>query len=179
MQPERGDVVRSSDPFKLGSDRQRPWLIVNNHSHPFDDEQFLAVAISTKRYDHSIPTFGMSAVCPTTRTSHHGRFTLPALKIWSRGKGGSRPRSSTLLSMRWKPILNEWYRRSEHHWLTYNGRDQRARTNLASGQGRFTHNYLRPVPVQFPDTGRHSRTASPTDHRSLAFLWRLSYSWAR
>lgn len=39
-------VTRSSDPFKLGTDRQRPWLVVNNASHPFDDEQFVAVAIS-------------------------------------------------------------------------------------------------------------------------------------
>lgn len=54
MQPERGDVVRSSDPFKLGEDRQRPWLIVNNSAHPFDGEQFLAVAVSTKEYEHSI-----------------------------------------------------------------------------------------------------------------------------
>ena len=54
MQPERGDVVRSSDPFKSGEDSQRPWLIVNNSSHPFADEQFLAVAISTKRYEHSL-----------------------------------------------------------------------------------------------------------------------------
>lgn len=54
MQPERGDVVRSSDPFKQGTDRQRPWLIVNNDSHPFDGEQYVAVAISTKEYDDSI-----------------------------------------------------------------------------------------------------------------------------
>ena len=54
MHPERGDVVRSSDPFKLGTDSQRPWLIVNNQSHPFEGEQFLAVAISTKQYEHSI-----------------------------------------------------------------------------------------------------------------------------
>ena len=54
MQPERGDVVRSSDPFKLGEERQRPWLIVNNSLHPFGDEQFLAVAISTKQYEHSL-----------------------------------------------------------------------------------------------------------------------------
>jgi hypothetical protein len=54
MQPERGDVVRSSDPFKLGAERQRPWLIVNNSSHPFGDEQFLGVAISTKEYEDSI-----------------------------------------------------------------------------------------------------------------------------
>lgn len=54
MQPERGDVVRSSDPFKSGEDRQRPWLIVNNDSHPFGDEQYVAVAISTKEYGDSI-----------------------------------------------------------------------------------------------------------------------------
>ncbi|AGN02599.1 hypothetical protein L593_13300 [Salinarchaeum sp. Harcht-Bsk1] len=54
MQPERGDVVRSADPFKLGNDRQRPWLIVNNDSHPFGGEQFLAVAISTKEYEDSL-----------------------------------------------------------------------------------------------------------------------------
>ncbi|WP_248518204.1 hypothetical protein [Salinarchaeum laminariae] len=54
MQADRGDVVRSVDPFKLGGDRQRPWLIVNNESHPFDDEQFLAVAISTKEYEESL-----------------------------------------------------------------------------------------------------------------------------
>lgn len=54
MRPERSDVVRSSDPFKLGDDRQRPWLIVNNDSHPFSDEQFVAVAVSTREYDDSI-----------------------------------------------------------------------------------------------------------------------------
>lgn len=54
MQPERGDVVRSSDPFKAGEESQRPWLIVNNESHPFADEQYVAVAISTKEYDDSI-----------------------------------------------------------------------------------------------------------------------------
>jgi len=54
MQPEQGDVVRSADPFKLGADHQRPWLIVNNGSHPFSDEQFVAVAISTKEYEDSL-----------------------------------------------------------------------------------------------------------------------------
>lgn len=55
MQPKRSDVVRSQDPFKLGTDRQRPWLIVSNDAHPFQGEQYLAVAISTKQYDQSIP----------------------------------------------------------------------------------------------------------------------------
>ena len=54
MRPERGDVVRSSDPFKLGEDRQRPWLILNDESHPFADQQYVAAAVSTKAYDDSI-----------------------------------------------------------------------------------------------------------------------------
>lgn len=54
MNPVRGDVVRSSDPFKTGTDVQRPWLIVNTQEHPFADEQFIAVAISTSQYDQSI-----------------------------------------------------------------------------------------------------------------------------
>ncbi|WP_318568728.1 hypothetical protein [Salinigranum marinum] len=33
MQPERGDIVRSSDAFKLGDDRQRPRLIVKLDAH--------------------------------------------------------------------------------------------------------------------------------------------------
>lgn len=37
-----------------GTNNQRPWLIVNNDSHPFSDEQFVAVAISTKTYEDSI-----------------------------------------------------------------------------------------------------------------------------
>ena len=54
MQPEQGDVVRSVDPFKLGEDSQRPWLIVSNDSHPFGDEQFVTVAVSTKKYEDSV-----------------------------------------------------------------------------------------------------------------------------
>lgn len=54
MQPTRGDVVRSTDPFKLGEDSQRPWLVVNTDAHPFGDEQLVAVAVSTKSYDESL-----------------------------------------------------------------------------------------------------------------------------
>ena len=51
---ERGDVVRSTDPFKLGADRQRPWLVVSTDRHPFSPEQYIAVAVSTKSYADSI-----------------------------------------------------------------------------------------------------------------------------
>lgn len=47
MQPERRDVVRSLDPFKTGETKERPWLIVNNDSHPFGDEQYIAVGLAT------------------------------------------------------------------------------------------------------------------------------------
>lgn len=55
MEPSRGDVVRSTDPFKMGQNQQRPWLVVNNESHPFGGEQYVAVAVSTKEYDDSLP----------------------------------------------------------------------------------------------------------------------------
>lgn len=55
MEPERGDVVRSTDPFKLGVDAQRPWLVVNNESHPNHGEQYIAVAVSTRKYGQSLP----------------------------------------------------------------------------------------------------------------------------
>lgn len=47
MQAERGDVVRSLDPFKTGSGRQRPRLVVNTDAHPFGGEQFIGVASTT------------------------------------------------------------------------------------------------------------------------------------
>jgi len=54
MRPERGDIVRSADPFKLGTDKQRPWIIISNADHPFDGEQYVATAISTTEYTDSI-----------------------------------------------------------------------------------------------------------------------------
>lgn len=55
MRVERGDVVPSSDPFKTGRSRQRPWLIISDDRHPFAAEQTIALAVSTKEYDESIP----------------------------------------------------------------------------------------------------------------------------
>ncbi len=96
MQPELGDVVRSVDPFKLGEDRQRPWLVVNNDLHPFSDEQFVAVAISTKEYEDSIavkPDRGRLAEYHNSRSSLRGPFIRPVSKTWSRGRGESRTSS--------------------------------------------------------------------------------------
>lgn len=84
MQPERGDVVRSDDPFKVGTDSQRPWLIINDGTHPFSDEQYLAVAISTSRYDRSLPLEpGVWEVGGVPRESFvaPGQFTRRGSKI--------------------------------------------------------------------------------------------------
>lgn len=98
MQPERGDVVRSSDPFKLGDDRQRPWLVVNNDAHPFDDEQFIAVAISTRQYDDSLPlTADVWTDGGVPRESYVSPWAVhsPRERTSSPGRGPSRLRSST------------------------------------------------------------------------------------
>jgi len=47
----RGDVVRSVDLFKLGEAAERFWLILNDEDHPFADEQYIAVAISTSLHE--------------------------------------------------------------------------------------------------------------------------------
>lgn len=101
IQPERGDVVRSADPFKLGEDRQRPWLIVNNTNHPFHDEQFVAVAVSTKEYDESIPlSAGMWEVGGVPRESFISPWAVHSRvsRTLSRGRGGCGTRLSTTSS---------------------------------------------------------------------------------
>ena len=36
---ERGHVVLVPDPFEPNDDTTRPWVVVNNESHPFDKQQ--------------------------------------------------------------------------------------------------------------------------------------------
>lgn len=49
MTRERTDVVYGADPFK-GEQYSRPWLIVNNRRHPFSDEQYIVVPLTTKSW---------------------------------------------------------------------------------------------------------------------------------
>lgn len=41
------DVLWAVDPFKESTDTQRPLVVLSNDSHPFQDEQWIAVALST------------------------------------------------------------------------------------------------------------------------------------
>lgn len=44
---EQGDVLWTEDPFKGSTDARRPRVVLSNDSHPFRDEQWIAVALST------------------------------------------------------------------------------------------------------------------------------------
>ena len=49
-----GDVIFGDDAFK--QDGERPWLVVNNESHPFDGEQYVVMGLTTRTwYDDRVP----------------------------------------------------------------------------------------------------------------------------
>lgn len=45
---ERGHVVLAPDPFGVDDDATRPWVVVNNERHPFDGQQYVAMALTTR-----------------------------------------------------------------------------------------------------------------------------------
>ena len=52
---ERGHVVLAPDPFKSDDDATRPWVVVNDESHPFDKRQYVVMALTTRTwYDERI-----------------------------------------------------------------------------------------------------------------------------
>lgn len=53
MSYQRGDVVWGPDPFKSG-ENPRPWLIQNNDTHPFGDEEYMTVTLTTTPHDEGI-----------------------------------------------------------------------------------------------------------------------------
>lgn len=54
MSYRRGDVVWGPDPFKSG-ENPRPWLVLNNDTHPFVDEEYLTVTLTTTPHEAGIP----------------------------------------------------------------------------------------------------------------------------
>jgi hypothetical protein len=53
---KRGHVVLAPDPFKDSDELTRPWVVVNNETHPFDAEQYIAMGLTTRTwYDDRIP----------------------------------------------------------------------------------------------------------------------------
>lgn len=45
---KRGHVVLAPDPFKEQNNTTRPWVVVNTEAHPFDSEQYIVMALTTK-----------------------------------------------------------------------------------------------------------------------------------
>lgn len=54
MSYQRGDVVWGPDPFKSG-ENPRPWLILNNDTHPFGEEEYMTITLTTTPHDATIP----------------------------------------------------------------------------------------------------------------------------
>ena len=54
MSYQRRDVVWGPDPFKSG-ENPRPWLILNNDTHPFGAEEYITVTLTTTPHDEGIP----------------------------------------------------------------------------------------------------------------------------
>lgn len=53
---ERGHVVLAPDPFETDEETTRPWVIVNDESHPFDKKQYIVMGLTTRTwYDERIP----------------------------------------------------------------------------------------------------------------------------
>ncbi|WP_135536410.1 type II toxin-antitoxin system PemK/MazF family toxin [Halostella pelagica] len=54
MTYQRGDVVWGPDPFK-SAENPRPWLILNNDAHPFGEEEYMTVTLTTTPHDATVP----------------------------------------------------------------------------------------------------------------------------
>ena len=53
---KRGHVVLAPDPFTDRADATRPWVVVNDESHPFDKRQYVVMALTTRTwYDERVP----------------------------------------------------------------------------------------------------------------------------
>ncbi|MDZ7688925.1 MAG: hypothetical protein U5J64_09435 [Halobacteriales archaeon] len=56
----RGDVVWAPDFFKLsmrselGEPNPRPWLVINTDAHPFSDEEYIALSLTTTKRDIAV-----------------------------------------------------------------------------------------------------------------------------
>ena len=56
----RGDVVWAPDFFKLsmsselGAPNPRPWLVINTDAHPFRDEEYVALSLTTTERESAV-----------------------------------------------------------------------------------------------------------------------------
>jgi len=51
----QGTVIIARDPYESAESGRRPFVILNNNRHPYHGKQYVAVALSTKNRDGSVP----------------------------------------------------------------------------------------------------------------------------
>lgn len=80
---ERGDVVKGPDFF--GSSLARPWVCVQDDTHPFESEEGIFVAVTTTRRSKAIPLTDDHFVNGgLPRTSYVNSWTVTTIKHgWS------------------------------------------------------------------------------------------------
>lgn len=74
----RRSVVVASDPF--GSTPRRPYLVISDETHPFAGEQYIAIGISTKEYDESVPLAGSFVEGTLERDSFVAPWAIVSLR---------------------------------------------------------------------------------------------------
>jgi len=70
-------VVVAADPF--GQTPRRPYLILSDDDHPFDGEQYIALGITTKEYDESLPIDGSFERGELSRPSYVSPWAVVSL----------------------------------------------------------------------------------------------------
>ncbi len=76
---DRGDVVKGPDFF--GSSPARPWVCVQDASHPFGDEEGIFVAVTTTRRSEAVPLTDDDFVTGgLPRTSYVNPWTVTTIK---------------------------------------------------------------------------------------------------
>lgn len=52
---KRGHVILAPDPFADVDETTRPWVVVNNETHPFDTQQYVVMGLTTRTwYDERV-----------------------------------------------------------------------------------------------------------------------------
>jgi mRNA-degrading endonuclease toxin of MazEF toxin-antitoxin module len=52
MNYQRGDVLWAIDPYRSGSN-PRPWVLISNETLPYADQEYIALALTTKSHPGS------------------------------------------------------------------------------------------------------------------------------
>lgn len=75
---EQGRVVVATDPFGRG--RHRPWIVVSNATHPFDDEECLAAAVTTTTRERAVALSGAFVEGGLPQVSYASPWAVMTLK---------------------------------------------------------------------------------------------------